>query len=222
MAETTSDTAFEPLGPLQLRRGVEGARRRPGRRLGGDPLPVERPDPVEAVEGSEPLADDRVAGDAGPLGQGSHLRPGPAVLRSPGAAARRPLEGEGGEGDVPTVADVAEAERVGHAHVGEEHLVERRAAAHLPDGPDLDAGGVDREQEGGEPGVLGHRRVGPADQLAPRREAGARAPHLLAVDHPLVCRLARAERSRGRRGRSRRRARRRAGSTAPRCGGTAG
>ena len=35
--------------------------------------------------------------------------------------------------------DGAEAQAVGHAHVVEEHLVERRAAAHLPDRPNLDA-----------------------------------------------------------------------------------
>ena len=44
------------------------------------------------------------------------------------------------ERDAPTLVDVAEPMRVGHAHVGEEHLVERRAAGHLTQRPDLDAG----------------------------------------------------------------------------------
>ena len=34
-----------------------------------------------------------------------------------------------------------------HAHIGEEHLVEVRPARHLPDGPDLDARAVHRQQE---------------------------------------------------------------------------
>ena len=99
---------------------------------------------------------------------------------------RGPLEGQRGQRDRPALADLSEPEVVADAHVGEEHLVERRATAHLADGPDLDAGLVEREQEGGEASVLRHARVGPADEFAPRREAGARAPDLLAVEDPLV------------------------------------
>ena len=90
------------------------------------------------------------------------------------------------ERDLPAVADGAEAHRVGDPHVGEEHLVERRAAAHLRDRADLDARQVHRDDERRQALVLGDVGVGAGDQLAPLGELGARAPHLLAVDDPLV------------------------------------
>ncbi len=75
---------------------------------------------------------------------------------------------------------------VGHAHVGEEHLVERRAAGHLPQGPHLDTGRVHVDDEPGQALVLREVRVGAADDLAEVGVLRARRPHLLAVDHPLV------------------------------------
>ncbi len=82
--------------------------------------------------------------------------------------------------------DRAEALRVGHAHVGEVHLVEIRGAGHLLDAADLDAGGVHVEEEKGEALVLGRPGIAPGDDDAPVGEVRAGGPDLLAVDDPVV------------------------------------
>ena len=96
------------------------------------------------------------------------------------------LEAERRQRDPPPLAHAAQPHRVGDAHVGEEHLVERSAAAHLLDRAHLDPGQVHRDDEGRHALVLGHVDVGAGDQLAPGREQGAGAPDLLPVDDPLV------------------------------------
>ena len=68
----------------------------------------------------------------------------------------------------------------------EEHLVERRAAGHLAQRPDLDAGRLHVDDEAGEALVLGQVGVGAADDLADVAVVGAGGPHLLAGDDPLV------------------------------------
>ena len=64
--------------------------------------------------------------------------------RAPRAAAAGAeagaLEHERGVGDGPAVVEAADDRVVGDAGVGEEHLVEHRAAGHLPQRADLDAG----------------------------------------------------------------------------------
>ena len=117
------------------------------------------------------------------LRQAQQALPGPADAAVAAAAA---LEAERGEGDLPALPDRTEAQVVGDPHVGEEDLVERRPAGHLPDRPDLDTRRVQRDQEGCHPCVLGHRRIGPRDEFAPAGELRARAPHLLAADYPVV------------------------------------
>ena len=62
-----------------------------------------------------------------------------AAAAGAAAADRRPLVHQRGERDAPAFVDVAEAVRVGDAHLVEEHLVERRAAGHLAQRADLDA-----------------------------------------------------------------------------------
>ena len=68
----------------------------------------------------------------------------------------------------------------------EEHLVERRAAGHLAQRPHLHAGCAHVDDEPGEALVLGQVGVGAADDLADVAVVGARRPHLLAGDDPLV------------------------------------
>ena len=76
--------------------------------------------------------------------------------------------------------------RVGDADLGEEDLVERGAAGHLAQGPDLDSRGAHVDDEAGEALVLGGVGIGPADDLADVGEMGARGPHLLPGHQPLV------------------------------------
>ena len=73
-----------------------------------------------------------------------------------------------------------------HAHVGEEHLVERRAAGHLAQRTHLDTRRVHVDDEAGEALVLRHVGVGAADDLADVAVLRAGRPDLLAVDDPLV------------------------------------
>ena len=76
--------------------------------------------------------------------------------------------------------------RSGIAHLGEEHLVERGPARHLPQRPDLHPGRVHVDDETGQALVLGGVGIRPADDLADVRQMGPRGPHLLAGHHPLV------------------------------------
>ena len=75
---------------------------------------------------------------------------------------------------------------VGDVHVGEEDLVERRAAGHLPQRAHLDTGRLHVDDEAGEALVLGRVGIAAADDLADVAELRAGRPHLLAVDDPLV------------------------------------
>ena len=131
----------------------------------------------------------RVAGCSGHAhrpGRGQQLRPRAADAVAAAAARVVALEAERGKCNLPAVADGAEPVGVRDPHVVEEHLVERRTAAHLLDWPDGDPGQVHRDDEGREPAMLDDIRIGAGDQLAPLRELGPAAPHLLAVDDPLV------------------------------------
>ena len=96
------------------------------------------------------------------------------------------LEAEAGERHAPALADRAEPQRVGQADVGEEHLVEVGAAAHLLDGPHLDARCVERHQERRHALVLGDVEVVTGDRETPLGEHRAGCPDLLAVEHPFV------------------------------------
>ena len=75
---------------------------------------------------------------------------------------------------------------VGHAHVGQVHLVELGLAGDLAQRPHLDAGRVHVEREVGEAAVLRDVGVGAGHEHPAVGHVGERVPHLLAVDDPLV------------------------------------
>ena len=112
-------------------------------------------------------------------------------------ADRDPLVHQRGERHPPPLAGLAEALAVGDADVGEVHLVELGVARHLPQRPDLDAGGVHVDDEVGQALVLGNVGVGAGEQQAPAGHVGECRPDLLAVDHPLVAVAHRPGRQRG-------------------------
>ena len=119
------------------------------------------------------------------LGQPGDVGQAHAAAAAAGAD-RRPLVHQRRERHGPALVDVAEAVVVGHPHLVEEHLVEGGAAGHLAQRPHLDAGRVHVDDEAGEALVLGQVGVGAADDLADVGVLGARGPHLLAGDDPLV------------------------------------
>ena len=106
-----------------------------------------RPDEALALDGVErPLIAH--GGDGGQA----------ALQPDHGGADVAALVGEHGHADVPAAVQRAE-EAVGRHHdVGEEDLVELRAAGHLAQRPDLDAGQAHVEQEERDAAVLGQRR----------------------------------------------------------------
>jgi hypothetical protein len=75
---------------------------------------------------------------------------------------------------------------VGDPHVLEEHLVEGGTAGHLTQRAHLNARRVHVDDEPGEAAVLGQVGVGATDHLADVAVVGARGPHLLTVQNPLV------------------------------------
>ena len=101
-------------------------------------------------------------------------------------AHRQALVHQRGERDLPPLPHRAEPLRIGHAHIGEEHLVEVRRARHLVDRPDLDPRRAHVEEEERQPLVLRHVRIGPHDDDAEVRQMRARGPDLLPVDDPVI------------------------------------
>ncbi len=108
--------------------------------------------------------------------------PDPIGLRQREAPA---LEGQRHRHDVPSAVDLADAERVGHAHAGVEGCV-RAFAAHRVHRVDLDPRCVERHQEHREALVLGELGIGPGQQEHVGGFVGQGGEHLLAVDHPFV------------------------------------
>ena len=105
---------------------------------------------------------------------------------APAAADRRPFVHERGQGNGPSLVHIAEAMVVGHAHVGEEHLVERCSAGHLAKWSNLHAGSVHVDDEPGESLVFGKVRIRAADDLTEVGELCSGGPHLLAGNDPFV------------------------------------
>jgi len=182
LADHVADRA-QSLGVAELAERPLRSRRLPGTGAGGDALVVPAGHRQSRVQRGEVLADHRVVGPPEVLGELQHLAPLPGPAPTAGGAA---LEAERRHRHTPAVADPAEAQVVADAHVVEEHLVERRPTAHLAERTDLHARRVHRHDERGEPDVLGHVRIGSADDVAVVGVAGAGRPHLLAVDDPLV------------------------------------
>ena len=114
--------------------------------------------------------------------------------RGQAAADRQALVHQRAEHHFPAGAFRPQAMVVGNAHVVEEDLVELVLVRHLVNGPDLDARRLHVHDEHGQAFLLGLVPVAARQQDAVVAEVGARGPHLLPVDHPLVA-LARGARA---------------------------
>ena len=171
----------------------------PGRSDGAPALDQQLLDPAADVELREPLSLVRV----GAVAEGVDDARGVArTARSAAPTGRRPrgdrpLVAERGEDDAEARVEVADAVRVGHAHVGEEDLVEPRGPGHLAQRAHLDPRRVHVDEERREALVLGHVGIGAAHREREVGDVRARRPHLLAVDDPLVAVAHRARRGRG-------------------------
>src|SRR5262249_32610167 len=109
------------------------------------------------------------------------------VLRRRAAAA---LVAERGHRDAPAVVEAADDVELRRAGVADERLGEMLLAGHLADRPELDAVGLtvalDREQDVGDPAVLGRLRVGATEAEQHRRVPVPGGPHLLPVDDDVL------------------------------------
>ena len=77
----------------------------------------------------------------------------------------RSLVHEGGESHTPTRVHVAQAIRVGHVHLVEEHFIETCPTSHLTKWTNLDTRRIHIHQETREAFVLGQARVGATDDF---------------------------------------------------------
>ena len=103
------------------------------------------------------------------------------------ARQRHPLVAERDLGEPPPVVLVADDVGGGHAHVGEEHLVELVRAGHLHDRAHLDARACAcRATKYVMPSCARRVGVGPRDEDAELRDVRERGPDLLAVHDVLV------------------------------------
>ena len=118
-------------------------------------------------------AGDRVAAHRFPAGRA-------------GAGERHALVHQRGERDPPAFALGPEPSRVGHARIGEEHLVELGVTGDLHERAHFDAGRVHVDDEVAEPAVLGLVGIGAGDEHPVLRDVAQRGPHLLTVHQPLV------------------------------------
>ena len=132
------------------------------------------------------LTDDRVVEDSGPPRGSDDLLERAAGVAAGRAARVVTLEAEAGECDAPALADGPEAELIGNAHVGEEHLVEVGTSRHLLDRTYLDTLPVEGDHECSEALVLGDVEVAAGDGETPFGKTRTRGPHLLAVQHPFI------------------------------------
>jgi hypothetical protein len=87
---------------------------------------------------------------------------------------------------LPALPALADDPVRGRARTVEEHLVEQRAAGHLAQRADRDAGLVHVEQQVGDARVLGRVGLGAEQAEHVVRLVRTRGPDLVAVDHPLV------------------------------------
>ena len=129
-----------------------------------------------------------LAGDRAELAVGAELAEAlqPPLQRDDRRADVAPLVGQHAHPDAPAAVQRAEQAVGGQLDVGEEDLVELRAARHLLERADVDAGQVHRAQEERDAVVLGRLGVRPGHQDAPAADPPARAPDLLAVDDEAV------------------------------------
>ena len=102
------------------------------------------------------------------------------------AADAQALVHQRDHGDLPALANLADALDVIDLQVGEIDLIEVGRARHLVDRPHLDTRRVHVDPEHRHALVLGHIRIGAGEQQAEVGEMGAAGPHLLAIDRPLI------------------------------------
>jgi hypothetical protein len=89
-------------------------------------------------------------------------------------------------GDVlEAVVEVADDVIVGDPDVVEEDIV-GAFVTHSPDGPDGDAGMIERHEEQRDAGVLRRLRIGAGPDPVPLGEMGRSGPRLLAVEPPAI------------------------------------
>ena len=173
-----------------------------------------------AVAPGQPLADDRVVGDAALLGQQEQaVELGLEADRLRGRR-RAALVAEQAHRHRPAVVDAADDLVLGAHGVGVEDLVELALAGDHLDRPDLDAGLAHVDEEERDALVLRGVGVGAGEREDVVGEVAGRRPDLLPVEHPLVA-VERGLEGRGRRGRSRRSARSSPGTRCPRRTGCA-
>ena len=135
------------FGPQQLAERTLGPGGCSGTAQVGGPPVDEALDAMVAVHPHQLLADDRVVGRRRcACAVPSSCCHDPPTRPDPCRLGVVTFEAEGGQRDLPALADLTEPHRVGDADVGEEHLVERRAAAHLLDRAHLDARQVERDR----------------------------------------------------------------------------
>ena len=181
LAQALVVLAPEQLGHRGLRARRAARRHLRQRAKAGEPHQLDL-----RVGPGELLADQRVGGL-------------PALARGLGQLPELPLEAEvghggpaaafvseRGHGHPPAVVQPADDEEQRGPHPVEEVLVELGRAGHLLDRPVLHARAGEVDQHVGKPGVLGHVRVGPAEQEHPVGPPGARGPYLLPGDDELV------------------------------------
>src|SRR5215510_10018566 len=99
---------------------------------------------------------------------------------------RAPLVAERGLRDLPALVEAADEIRLLGARVGHEDLGEERAAGDLLERPHLDTGLAHVEKDARDAPVLGHLRIGAAEQDTPVGDGPARRPDLLAVAQEVV------------------------------------
>jgi hypothetical protein len=80
----------------------------------------------------------------------------------------------------------ADAHGVVHDHIGEEDFAEAGAAGHLAQGADINARGVHRDEEHGQPPVLGRLPIRAYQRKAEISERAVGRPNLLSIDVPSV------------------------------------
>jgi hypothetical protein len=100
----------------------------------------------------------------------------------------RALMAERTVGDLPPPVERADKVFGGHAHVGEEHLVEVHVVAlvHRGEGPALDSRQIGGNEQSADSLVFRRIRVGADEREDHVGIVGARGPHLLSVDDEVV------------------------------------
>ncbi len=174
------------LAPVQLADRRFGAGRAALQVAGQDPVPEEAHDLHTGVAVGEPLPHERVAVEPALADQVTEPVEFVAEQYRIGGRLLAALVAQQRHRDLPPGVDLSDDVHRGRARGGEEDLVELAVAVHRRDGPHLDPGLVQRNQQEGDATVERDVRVRPRQHEDPVRLVGHRRPDLLTVDHPLV------------------------------------